>query len=83
MLWIVYVLKFRWGRYYVWSTMDIQKRFVQHQNGEVTSTKNNRPLTLLFSKEYSTIKEARQKEYRIKKQKSRKIVEKFIRWELE
>ena len=67
-------------KYYIWSTINLDKRITQHQNGEVKSTKPFIPIRLLYSRNFNTIKEARQKEYRLKKQKDRKQIERFMQW---
>ena len=36
------------GKYYVGYSKDIKQRFEQHENGEVESTKNRRPLKLVY-----------------------------------
>ena len=66
------------GKYYVWSTNDVQRRFVEHQGWKVISTKNNRPLQLLYYKTFTTKEEAHTKELWLKKQKSKKVVQEFM-----
>ena len=78
--WFVYVLSMKNSKYYVWSTTDLERRIIQHQNGYVKATKLFIPIWLLYSRKYDTIKEARQKEYSLKKQKDRKQIEKFMQW---
>lgn len=75
----VYILQSKLNlRYYIGSTIDIEKRFSEHQNGYVKSTKNLRPLELIFYKRYEKISDARKIEYKLKKMKSRNIIEKII-----
>lgn len=78
MSWYVYVLEMKNWKYYVWSTNNVERRFIEHQKWKVISTKNNRPLQLLYYKEFSTYEEAHEKELWLKKQKSRKIVMDFM-----
>ena len=66
------------SRFYVGSTMDVEKRFNEHQNGNVRFTRNIRPLQLKFFTKLDNIKKARQMEYRLKKLKSREIIERII-----
>jgi putative endonuclease len=40
-LWYVYFLELRNGDIYVGSTNDLRRRFDSHQQGQVTSTRNN------------------------------------------
>jgi predicted GIY-YIG superfamily endonuclease len=53
----VYILKsIPNSGYYIGSTIDIQKRFNEHNNGYVKSTRNLRPLELKYFKMYDDIK---------------------------
>ncbi|NBB79128.1 MAG: GIY-YIG nuclease family protein [Verrucomicrobia bacterium] len=36
------------GEWYTGSTPDLKRRVIRHNNGEVTSTKNRRPLKLIY-----------------------------------
>ena len=45
-MWYVYFLKLKNGDIYVGSTNDLRRRFASHEGGQVTSTKNYRPLSL-------------------------------------
>jgi putative endonuclease len=65
--------------YYVGSSIDPERRLIEHNAGKNRSTSNLRPLIRLFLQEFATIKEARQIEYKLKKQKSRIIIEKIIK----
>ncbi len=64
--------------FYVGSTIDIINRLKEHNNGEVKATRNKGPWIIKFTKQYKTIKEAKQVEYKFKKMKSRKILKKII-----
>jgi putative endonuclease len=75
----VYILQSKLNsRYYIGSTVDIKNRFAEHQNGEVKSTKNIRPLQLKFFQKYDNVKYARQIEYKLKKMKNKKILDKIV-----
>ena len=75
----VYILKsIKNNRYYVGSTNNIDRRYAQHCSGKVKSTTHIRPLTLCVFLPTTKLTEARQLEYKIKKQKSRKLLEKII-----
>ena len=65
--------------FYIGSTIDIDNRLEKHNNGEVKATKNKGLWVLKFTKKYSTIKEARQIEYKLKKMKSRVLLEKIVK----
>lgn len=66
------------GSYYVGSTRNINARIIRHMNGMVCSTKNIRPVQLVYSEEYATYKEAFCREKQIKGWKSRAMIEKLI-----
>jgi putative endonuclease len=63
----VYVLKSKKdGFSYIGSTNDLKKRFRQHQNGKVSSTKSRRPLELVYYEAYKSEKDARIRETNLK-----------------
>ena len=66
------------GSYYVGSSCDITKRLAEHNSGHTKSLKYIRPVKMVFSKKYDSVKTARAIELKIKKSKSRKIIEKII-----
>ena len=76
--WYVYILEMDNWKYYVWSTKDVNRRFDEHCRWLTKSTKNNRPLKLLYCREFEDYRDAIKMEYYLKKQKSRKIIEKFM-----
>lgn len=74
----VYILLCNNGRYYIGSTNDLQRRITEHTTGHVQSTKNILPISLKFFYACPTIREARIIEYRLKKKKSKKIINQII-----
>ena len=59
----VYVLKsLKDSKFYIGCTTDLQKRFKQHERGQVRATKSRLPLQLIYKEEYSDIYEAFRKE---------------------
>ena len=64
--------------FYIGSTIDVPNRFNEHNAGLVKATKYLAPWKLAFSKRCDTIRKARQLEYKLKKFKSRKIIERII-----
>jgi predicted GIY-YIG superfamily endonuclease len=64
----VYILKCSDGSYYTGHTDDAEARMYAHHNGTIPScyTFERRPLTLVFSQEFSTREEALSAERRIK-----------------
>lgn len=66
------------GRYYVGSTNDLERRLNEHNSGKTKSIKNLRPLEVVFSKKFITLEEARKIEVKLRKFKSRKILDKIV-----
>ena len=55
----LYILECSDGSYYVGSTIDLERRFLQHQFGEgAVYTRTRRPVKLVFSQEFQNIDEA-------------------------
>lgn len=76
----VYILQSQKNkRYYIGSTINVNRRLHEHNIGKVKATKYLRPLELKFFYPTESIKEARQLEYKLKKLKSRKIIDKIIK----
>ena len=75
----VYILKTKKNTYYIESTDNIKNRINQHQKGKVKSTTNKLPVILVFEEYHKTTSEARIKENKIKKWKSRKMIESLIK----
>jgi putative endonuclease len=61
-MWYVYFLQLDNDDIYVGSTNDLRRRFKSHENGEVTSTKGHRPLTLKSYVAVETEQKARELE---------------------
>jgi len=51
---------------YIGSTRDLIKRFKQHSNGKVQSTKSRRPLKLIYSEEFDSYSAAFKREKYLK-----------------
>ena len=66
------------GSYYVGSTDDAEERLKIHNKGYSRYTKTKRPWSLVYKEEYSTLSEAKKREYYIKSLKSKKAIEKLI-----
>src|SRR3954469_20798649 len=55
----MYILKCADGSYYTGSTRDLEKRLLQHQNGEgANHTKKRLPVELVYYEEFQRIDEA-------------------------
>ena len=65
-------------KYYVGACTDIQRRLYEHNLGHSTFTSTGVPWELKFTKEFSTLQEAKQFEGKIKRMKSRKYIEGLV-----
>jgi putative endonuclease len=66
------------GRYYIGSTVDLNKRLKQHMGGFTPSTKRFGEIKLVFSQKYQTLKQARYIEFKLKKFKRKDFIEKIV-----
>jgi putative endonuclease len=75
----IYILRsLKNNSYYIGSTINIENRLKEHNSGRTKFTRHLIPWELKLFYPMQTIKEARQLEYKLKKLKSRKIIEKII-----
>lgn len=76
---VVYILQSEKNkRYYVGSTNNLERRLKEHNSGKTLSIRFTKPYSIVFSQEFDSIELARKIELRLKKYKSRKILEKII-----
>ena len=78
MKWFVYILQFTNWKLYDWSTNDIDRRLKEHKSWSTKSLKQLWLFDLLKKYEFEDIVTARKVEYFIKKQKSRKFIERIL-----
>lgn len=74
----VYILEDDSNAYYIGSTVDIALRFQQHLRGHTVTTSRMNNLVLKLQQEYSTLKDARTVERKIKKLKRKDYIKKMI-----
>ena len=75
----VYVLQSeKTGKYYIGYTSNIQQRLSEHNAGKTKSTRPYRPWSLVYYRDSSSKRAARQIELKIKKMKSRIFIDKLI-----
>ena len=74
----VYILKGKNNKYYIGSTVDLQKRIKHHKNGGTPTTKRFSGVDLVFSQKYENINDARSIERKLKKLKRRDYIKKII-----
>ncbi len=65
--------------YYIGSAKNKENRIEEHLQGKSKYTRHIRPIKVVFIQEFSTLKEARTVEYRLKRYKSRVIIDKIIK----
>lgn len=66
------------NKYYVGSTIDIERRLMEHNRGKEKFTSAGCPWILVYKESFSELTGARKRERHIKKQKSRKYIEALI-----
>jgi putative endonuclease len=78
-MYYVYILQSeRDKEFYVGRTGDLKRRYLEHQAGQVESTKNRLPMKLLCYEAYSTKEEAARREEYLKTSDGRKDIRKRI-----
>ena len=66
-MYYVYLLKSKkYGKRYIGSTNDLKRRFQEHNNGKVFSTRNQKPLILVYYEAFRSEKDARIREQALK-----------------
>ena len=65
-------------KYYVGSTTDIERRLAEHNRGKEKFTSTGLPWVLVYKESFEELQQARQREYYIKKMKSRKYIDTLI-----
>jgi len=66
-MYYVYILKSKKDNLlYTGSANDLKKRFILHNSGKVSSTKNRIPLELIYYEAYKSEKDARSREQKLK-----------------
>ena len=74
----IYILKDQKGKFYIGSTIDLERRLKQHTNGHTQTTRNMVKPTLVLKQEVSTLPIARMVEMKIKKMKRKDYIEKIV-----
>ena len=70
-MFFIYVLQSeQTGQYYIGSTRDVSVRLAQHNAGRTPSTKRYRPWRLVYTEAYGNLREARQREQKVKSWKN-------------
>ncbi len=74
-----YVLKLSNGKLYSGSTSDLVRRQKEHIQGKVKSTRNLRPLSLIFYEAFKDKKDAERREQYLKTDKGKKMLSVMLR----
>lgn len=78
-MYYVYILQSQKNKkFYIGSTNNIERRLLEHNSGKTKSISNITPLSLVFKKEFETLKEARAIETKLKRFKNRNIIETIV-----
>ncbi len=75
----VYILKNEKGNFYIGSTVNLERRIKQHNNGNTYSTKRMGNLKLVFSQKYEKLKDARKIEYKLKSLKRHDYIANIVK----
>ncbi len=65
-------------KYYIGACTDMQRRLYEHNIGHSKFTKAGTPWMIVYTEEFDTSLQAKQRELQIKKMKSRKYIEGLI-----
>jgi len=78
-MYYVYVLKMSNSTLYTGSTGDLQRRFREHKDGKVFSTKHKLPVTLLLYEAYALKSDAERRERFLKTTEGKRLLKQQIR----
>ena len=79
--WFVYALRgLRDNNLYIGISQNPEKRVETHNKGKTESTRNRRPLVLIYKESCNSLKEARQKEKYYKSGIGREFLKNLIPW---
>ena len=78
MAWVYILRNASTNRFYVGSTIDLRRRLKQHKSGNTRTTRVLGTKELVYTEEYATETEARNREKQIKSYKSKVYIEKLI-----
>jgi putative endonuclease len=63
---------------YVGQTDNIERRFIEHNNGKNKTTRPYRPFKLIYSEEFTSRKEAREKEKYLKSGSGKEFLKRLL-----
>jgi len=75
----VYIIEsFKDGSYYIGSTRDLEKRIVEHNNGQSKFTSKKVPWKIVYFEEFDKMSSAMSREAFLKKQRNREFYKRLI-----
>ena len=75
---LLYILLLKNNQYYIGSTTNLPRRIAEHHRKNKSGTKYQAVQSIVFTQKFDTYSEARKAEIKLKKFKSKKIIEKII-----
>jgi putative endonuclease len=75
-MYIIYSEKL--NKYYVGACINMERRMREHNTGHSTFTSTGMPWVLKYREEFDSLQEAKARELKVKKMKSRKYIESLI-----
>lgn len=82
-MYYVYILKSeKDNKLYIGYSTDLKKRFSEHQNGNVRSTRPRRPFELVFYEAYKSMKDAKRREMYFKTTKGKTSLKTMLQFSL-
>jgi len=77
-MYFIYILYSKsYDRFYIGQTDDLDRRLIQHNAGDVKSTKAFRPWARVYNEQFDTRHDAMSREHFLKKQKNKKFYRKL------
>ena len=73
-----YILEMKEGRHYTGITKDIARRLDEHRKGQSKSTKDHRPVRIIYLNMSESRKKARELEVKIKRSGARRFMKTYI-----
>jgi len=76
--WVYILQSLSTGRFYVGSTVDLERRLAEHQRGHSPATRGRGPWRLVYQESFPSLIEARRRELQLKRCKSAKLIQQML-----